>query len=916
MKMLVSFILCMFIFKEASSQSKTLLNVDADSMQFKYFVTLVESKTNYHFYYDDKMDSLYITVHAHEETIENILKLILTQPDTYFSIDNNNNIYITPSFSIQTSLLLNKPANKTEEEDTAASIILTGAVKQKNIIRSSLENKIFTIGSRATLSQKTTATISGYIKDSKSSEPITGASIRNTEGGGAVTDQNGYYSLTVPKGNYSLKISSIGMTETHRLINVYSDGSLNINMDEFVPTLKDVFVTADNTQNIKSNVMGAQQISIKTIKQIPTVFGEADVLRAVLTLPGVTSVGESSTGFNVRGGAANQNLILFNDATIYNPSHFFGFFSAFNPDVIKNVELYKSSIPEKYGGRLSSVLNVTAKEGNKNQYHGTAGLGPLTSKIELEGPIDSGKTSFLIGARTTYSNWLLRSIHSKEYFNSNANFSDGNLLISHEINAKNNLYLNAYASSDKFRLNGDTLYSYSNRNANIKWKHIYNSKLSGILLAGIDHYQFAVSSNANITSAYKFNFAIDQINARVDFNYALNTKHNIDFGLTSVYYKLQPGNLSADKDSSLIVPTKVQTEKGIESALYAGDNYNITSNFSVDAGVRLSVYNYLGAQTVYSYLPNSPRQLSNISDSTAYSNGSIIKTYILPEVRVSARYQLTTNSSVKISYNSLSQYINSLSNTTAISPTDVYKLSDRYVKPQLSEQYSIGYYHNFKSNTIETSVKGYYKSIQHYLDYKGGASLILNQHIETEVLNTKGYAYGVEFLLRKTVGKLNGWVSYTYSKILLKTDDAFEAPVNKGSYYPADYDKPNSVNFIGNFKVNHRFNLSLNVIYGTGRPITLPIAKFYYGNSFRVFYSDRNEYKIPDYFRSDISMNLDGNYKLHQLFHNSWTFGVYNITARKNAYSVYYTSQNGSVKGYKLSVFGTAIPFITLNINF
>lgn len=903
--------------------SQTLFNIDADSMRFTYFVRLIESNSNYFFYYDTaQTNKLSVTIHAKTQPLETLLSIIFKNTDLHFAIDDDNHVFVTNSFAIQTTLPQNFLNNNAVKNDTvfeAPQIELTGNSTIKEKVKIPVENKLFEIGNKSDETVQGKATISGYIRDAKSGEPVIGAAILNQEQStGVITDQYGYYSLTLPKGRHVLKISSIGMTDTRRQVAVYSNGKLNIEMNEFIPTLKDVTVSADKTVNVKSTLMGVQQLNIKTIKQIPTIFGEADVLRAILTLPGVTSVGESSTGFNVRGGAADQNLILLNDATVYNPSHFFGFFSAFNPNIIKTAELYKSSIPEKYGGRLSSVLDVTAREGNKKKFEGSGGISPVTANISIEGPLDSGKTSFIVSTRATYSDWLLRSINNNYLLNnSSAGFTDANLIISHEINANNNIYINAYISNDKFKLNSDTEYTYSNRNANIKWKHIFSNKFSGVLTAGADHYQFAIGSTVNPVNAYKFNFDVDQSYGRADFDYAINTKHDIDFGISTVHYKLQPGTLSPQGGQSLVIPKTVEAEQGLESALYAGDHINISQKLSVNAGVRLSVFNYLGPHTTYTYVPGLPREESTIQDSTTYKSGAFIKTYMVPEIRLTARYSLTDNSSVKVSYNTTAQYIHTLSNTTAISPTDIFKLSDENIKPQKGDQYSIGYYQNFKANTIETSVEVYYRNINNYLDYKSGATLILNNHIETDILNATGRAYGAEFLIRKTAGKLNGWLSYTYSHTELKTDDPLaERPVNKGAYYPADYDKPNVINFIGNYKINHRFSISLNVVYSTGRPITLPIAEYYYGGSYRVLYSDRNVYRIPDYFRTDFSLNLDGNYKLHQFLHNSWTIGVYNLTGRKNPYSVFFQSENGHVQGYKLSIFGTAIPFITYNFKF
>jgi hypothetical protein len=602
---------------------------------------------------------------------------------------------------------------------------------------------------------------------------------------------------------------------------------------------------------------------------------------------------------------------------VYNPSHFFGFFSSFNPDAIKEVELYKSSIPEKYGGRLSSVLDISTREGNKKKLSGSGGIGPLTGRFTLEGPIDSGRTSFILGGRSTYANWLLKNLPNKEYSNSKASFYDIDGHISHEINSKNSLYFNGYYSNDNFQLNGDTSYQYSNQNVNLKWKHIFNNKLYGTAITGIDHYQYKVGSNANEINAYKFGFDINQTYFKLDVNYSPNNKHLIKAGLSTIYYKLDPGVKQPDGDKSQVLYKKVEQEQALESALYLGDQYTINSNLVVNGGVRFSMFNSFGPKTVYEYIPGQPRETFTIIDTVNYASGKIMKTYMAPEFRFSARYSLSSSASVKVGYNSLRQYIHMLSNTTAISPTDIWKLSDLNIKPQSGDQFSLGFYKNFRYNTIETSVEVYYKRISNYLDYKSGATLVLNDHIETDVMNAKGKAYGIEFMLKKSAGKLNGWISYAYARTFLKTDDPLvKDPVNHGDYYAADFDKPHSVNFIGNYKFSHRLSMSLNVIYSTGRPITLPVAEYYLNGSYRAFYSERNQYRIPDYFRTDFSVNIEGNHKIKKLAHSSWTAGLFNLTGRRNPYSVYFTSENGAIKGYKLSIFGSVIPFITYNFKF
>ncbi|MES1223884.1 MAG: TonB-dependent receptor, partial [Bacteroidota bacterium] len=668
---------------------------------------------------------------------------------------------------------------------------------------------------------------------------------------------------------------------------------------------------------VKGLQMGLDKLNIKLIKQVPAAFGETDIIKVVLTLPGVTSVGEASNGFNVRGGSTDQNLILFNDATIYNPSHLFGFFSAFNPDLVKGIELYKSAIPIKYGGRLSSVLDVSVRDGNVKTWTGNGGIGPLTSKISFEGPIKKDKTSIIVGARTTYSDWILRSLPKNAYSNSSAGFSDFNLHISHIINNKNTVYLTGYYSKDQFRLDNDTTYKYSSSNASIKWKHNFNNKFNNVLTAVANHYDYSVSSNQNPVTAYNLGFNINQYDARSDFSYIPNNKHNISFGVSAIYYQLHPGFYQPVGDKSLVVPNVVPGEQAVESALYLGDEYSVSDKFSINAGIRYSMFTYLGAHDVYQYVPGIPRTVNTITDTASYGSGKAIKTYQAPEVRIALRYALTDNTSLKLSFNTMQQYIHMLSNSTAISPTDIWKLSDPNIKPQQGRQLSLGLYQNFNSNTIETSVEVYYKQMEHFLDYKSGASLVLNKHIETDVIDTRGKAYGIEFLVKKLSGKFNGWLSYTYSRTLLQADDPLAGEtINKGDYYPANFDKPHNVNVIANYRFSHRLSLSANFVYSTGRPVTIPLAVFNVGGVQSLYYSQRNEYRIPDYLRGDISVTLEGNHKIKQKIHNSWSVGVYNVTARQNAYSVYFTQEAGKIKGYQLSIFGTAIPFITYNFKF
>jgi len=899
------------------AQERNLVSGDFDSSSFANFVTHIESNASYHFYYDAaEMESFKVTLHFREQTLDSVLNRLFQNTTFNFAIDSVNEVFVTRHVKIQTIFphdFFTAAGNFTDT--TKAKDIQPEQTSQK--LRSSIENRLFEIGSIAANPNYNKATLAGYVRESKNGEAISGATVYvDSLSIGTTTDSYGYFSLTLSPGRHELHISSVGMQETVRQVLLHSDGKLTVELQDFVPTLKGVTIIADRNSSIRNLQMGVEKLSIKTIRQVPVVLGEADILKVVLTLPGVTSVGEASTGFNVRGGSPDQNLILFNDATIYNPSHLFGFFSAFNTDVVKSVELYKSTIPEKYGGRLSSVLDVEGREGNSKKISGIGGIGPLTSKLMIEGPIVKDKTSFILGGRTTYSNWLLHSLHNTAFSNSEGSFYDVDVHLSHTIDSKNSLYLNGYLSSDAFKLNSDTLYKYSNRNANLKWKHIFSNKLYGVLTGGYDHYEYNVSSESNAVSGFKLGFDINQSYLRADFNYAANPKHFINFGLNSVHYRLHPGSFTPEGSRSLVVPDNLEAEQGLESALYAGDQFTVSHKFSLNAGLRYSIFNFRGPQSVYSYVPGVTREVATITDTSFYGKGSNIKTYTAPELRVAFRYSLSNDASLKLSLNTTAQYIHMLSNTTAISPTDTWKLSDPYIKPQQGNQASLGFYKNFASNNIETSIEVYYRQIKNYLDYKTGANLVMNHHIETDVIRSQGKGYGAELLIKKLSGRLNGWFSYTYSRIFLRTDDPLAENVNNGSYYPANYDKPNSVNLIGNYQFSHRYSISLNVIYSTGRPITLAEGIYNYAGSQRLFFSQRNEFRIPDYFRTDLSVNMDGNHKLKQKIHNSWSFGVYNLTFRKNAYSVYFVEENGKIKGYELSIFGTAIPFITYNFRF
>ena len=910
-------LLLMIITHTSFAQEDLLITEKFDNISFSDVVTIIESKSEYHFYFDEKsMDSVRITQEFNQEKLASVLYKIFKDSDYHYAI-NNQQVFITKGREIRTELPINYFNATILANENYYDVALIDFLEDDNNQGLTKKLEIHEIGIPSKKIKDGKAKISGKISNLLNGEYVIGAVVYQEESGiGAATDALGNYTINIPTGRTQLKVSSIGMEEITLEILLYSDGVLDIEMKEQVTALKEVVIVAERGANLTQTQMGLEKINMKAMKQVPTVLGEVDVMRVVLTLPGVQSTGENTTGLNVRGGSTGQNLILFNDATIYNPSHLFGFFSVFNPEVVKDVQLYKSGIPAHYGGRLSSVLEVESKEGNRKKFSVSGGISPITGRLLVEGPIIKDKLSFLVSGRSTYSDWILSMIPNEDVQNSSGSFYDLHASITYDKNENNRLSLSSYYSDDKFRFGNDTVYQYNNFNTTVKWKTIFNKKFYGEFEGGVSQYKYNISSDGIPAYAFNSDYKINQFNIQADLNY-IHKKHSFSFGGSSIYYQLSPVSLSPLGNESIIVNDLIPEEQGLESAIYFGDQIEIGDKLSIYGALRFSFYQFLGPGTVHEYDPQLPKEDDTIIKTTIYDSNEIIKSYKGPELRLSARYKIHENSSLKLSFHRMRQYIHMLSNTISISPTDTWKLSDSHIKPEIGDQISLGIYQNLNSNAIETSVEAYYKTMKNFLDYKDGAQLFLNRNIERDIIGTDGIAYGIEVMVKKVTGKFNGWVSYTYSRSLLKTKatEGVES-INQGEYYPSSYDKPHDVTVVSNYKVSRRFSVSFNLTYSTGRPITLPLGKYSLKQSERLYYSERNEFRIPNYFRLDFSMNLEGNHRIKKLAHSSWSLSVYNLTGRDNAYSVFYRAENGQINGYLLSIFGSAIPTITYNFKF
>ncbi len=780
------------------------------------------------------------------------------------------------------------------------------------------KRKIITIGKQKMNTGEGSFELSGYIINTKTNEPVQNLSISTTNGSKyAATDAKGFYAIKLPYGLNKLESNLLGFERIFQDVIMYGDGTLNLRVTENAEALDEIVVEFKRDANVKDAVVGASKINIETIKTIPLVLGERDILKVATTLPGIKTAGEGASGFNVRGGRADQNLILLDDAVIYNPAHFLGFFSAVNPFTTGSLEIYKASIPAEYGGRLSSVFDIETKAGNTEKFSGEGSIGPITANLALEVPVVKEKASLIAGVRATYSDYILKNLDEESLNNSEASFYDVMVKYKHNINNKNSVQGTFYASKDNFSITSDSVFSYNNRLASLKWSHTFNEKSRADIILVNSQYKYNILYDADANKDFDFGYNLIESQFKINLNYVVSNEHKLSYGLSSKLYTVDPGTIEPVGSNSSVEQKVVQREKGLESAIYFSDLYKVSEKMLLNVGLRYSMYAALGGGSQNIYAEGLPKNESSVIEVRNYSNNEVIKTYGGLEYRISGRYLLGNDFSLKAGYNRTIQYLHLLSTNTTISPTDIWKLSDLNIEPQRADQYSFGVFKNIIENNLEFSLEGYYKKMNDLLDYKIGSQLILNDNLETELLQGVGKAYGVEFLLKKTKGKLNGYFGYSYSRALIKLDSEInEERVNNGDFFSANYDKPHDFSLVTNYKLTKRYSISTNFTYQTGRPVTYPIGRFNFAGEEQVLYSDRNQFRIPDYYRLDIGLNIEGNHKLKKLAHSFINISVYNVLGRNNPYSVFFVNDDGQIKAYKTSIFSIPVPTITYNFKF
>lgn len=763
----------------------------------------------------------------------------------------------------------------------------------------------------------------GTIKDAKNNETLSGVNVLFPQlQTGAVTNTYGFYSVKLPRGKHEVQISYLGYSGISRMLDIKKDTIINFELQEASETLKEVVITEDPERlRISRPEMSVNRLEISTIQQLPVVFGEVDVVKSLLLLPGVSNAGEASSGFNVRGGAADQNLILLDEATIYNASHLFGLFSVFNPDAIKNLKLYKGGIPAEYGGRVSSVLDIYQKEGNSNAFEANGGIGLISSRLLVEGPLVKGKSSFLIGGRSSYAHLFLKLTDNPN----SAYFYDLNTKLNYTLSEDDRLFFSGYFGRDVFNINDSFENTYGNAVFNLRWNHVLKDNIFTNLSLIYSDYYYGLTLDF---VGFNWNSGIKNVNFKYDIEHFINQDFNLDYGLQSTWHEFNPGEIEPNSESSGIIPAELIKKYALETAVYLSAEHQLSEAFSAEYGLRFSNFLRLGQEELNLYENEQPviyNQRFGIYEKAEpigikeLSHSQVERSFWNPEPRVAVAYTFSEDQAIKLSYNRMTQYLHLITNTSSPTPLDVWAPSGRYIEPQLLDQLAAGYHRNFRDQEYSLEAETFYKFLKNRIDYIDGADLIANDAIEQVVLPGKGRAYGLELLLKKNTGRFQGWLAYTLSRSEQKTPGRTpeEPGINESRWYPTPYDKTHDFSVTGTYEWNKKWSFNANFIFQTGLPATYPKGQYSFENLTIPVYSDRNSNRLPAYHRLDLSATLTPKKQADQRWESSWNFGLYNIYSRKNPVSISFrkNEDTGINEAVRLSIFGI-VPSVTYNFKF
>ena len=729
-----------------------------------------------------------------------------------------------------------------------------------------------------------------------------------------LANAQGVYTVKAPPDDYVVEVSAVGFIKKARFINLRKDSQLDFELSEQINQLEDVEISTQKAEgNVKSVEMSTIKLNVQMLKKLPVVFGESDIIRALTLQPGVTTAGEGAGGFSVRGGRTDQNLVLLDDAPIFNTSHLLGIFTSVNAEAVQNATLYKGGIPARYGGRLSSILTMTTKT-STDERRMSAGVGPVSSNLLAHLPFKNKKGSFMLAGRAAYPNLMLGAF-PKRLQGSRAFFYDLNASLQYRFTPKHSLTMTAYQSYDDFKFPEDTSYFWQSRIATAQWNTVLSSKFSVSAKAILSHYTYGVRGLTK-DFEYELSSRLRHHEARTDFLYQPSDAHKIEGGASLIFYRFSPGSIKPTAEQSAIVSRSLADERARELSAYLSYDWRVSARIALQVGVRYAGFSNVGPTQVFEYAPDQPRSRESIIDTLQFGSGQTNFSFGGFEPRASLKIEVSDRQSFKMSYNRTRQFLHLISNTTAISPIDYWKLSNRYVPPQMADQFSVGYYQNFKDNAIQTSVEGFYKRNNQLVEYKDGASLLLNEHLETELLNATGYSYGVEVSAIKTKGRVTGSLSYTWSRSLVAVRPQFLAEqVNQGNYFPSLFDKPHNLTLAAQWFLGSGWTFAGNFLYQTGRPITYPDGQYSINENLIFNFSARNLDRLPDYHRLDVSFSRDSRRSKTQKKYNVLNISFYNLYARKNPYSIFFRQYVGNPRSYQLAVLGTVIPSITLTFH-
>lgn len=900
-----------------AQQDRRGLSFDLREAHFNAFVRELEAQADVRvFFRAEWFENYRITYRAENVSVEQALERVLVRSGMDFQFPDSSRVVILPGGRVPGELSVLRdggtagegPSPGGERQGTGNGEDYIKGTRAEHIPR------IIVVGDGSGI-RRGIARVRGRLINAESGEPVTGATMVELEGGkGSVSDGNGNVSMALQPGRHQVQFSFIGMETIVLTLDVRSDGDFNLQMQPAMIALDEVQIMGEQYRTINTTEIGVERFNMSSLKQVPVFMGERDVIKISKLLPGITSAGEASVGVNVRGGNVDQNIFYINRVPVYNTSHLFGFFSAFNSDIIREFSIYKGNVPANFGGRLSSVFNIHTRKGNKQHYTAHAGISPISAHATVEGPLKKGSSSFLLSGRSSYSDWILGRMQEENLRNSKAFFYDFSGSLNFNPNEKNEFNLFYYQSYDRFRYASLSNYEYANRGGSASWKHNYSPAFSSTLTTAISTYMFGHVEQSEISNAYSHEYMLDHNEVLLEFDWVPGLKQKFNFGVSGILYRLDRGEVAPYGEASLRRHVDLGKEQGLEGSVFASDNIQILPWLSLYAGLRYSVYSKLGPGTVMLYEEGVTKTEASIVDSVHYGSFEPINFHSGPEARAALNVRMGPNTSFKLSYTQMRQYLFMLSNTVTISPTDQWKLSDYHIDPQYSTQYTAGFYRVFPSKGVSFSVEAYYKQANNIVDFKDGIDFISTPYTETLVLQGEQEAYGLEFMLQKSSGRLDGWISYTrsYSEMLVMGDIEGE-DINHGLPYPSNFDRPHVLNVVANYNISRRFSLASNVVYMSGRPSTFPTSLYFINDVAYLDYYSRNGYRLADYFRWDLGLNLEGNLKADKRFHSTWSVNVYNVLGRNNPQSIFFTPNGKFIEAYSFSVIG--VPVFTLSWN-